>query len=293
MCIDFTSSSILKRLSANSLQKAEISFKKQLIANDFGNEDAYLSACLSEAERKILQERASALDLEQAELDALQMDRKFSLEELRRQHVSDLTLEEAEERKIQAAALLKELRQTMEAVSGKLKEEKGLSLKRAELAERVEKQRLECQRWEKLNDLIGSPDELKCLDFMQELTLEILIRNANRQLQKMADRYVIVKDEDNILSLGVIDKSQAGVRRPAKELSEEENFIVSLALASGFSRFSRVPGQKDKMDSVFLITSNAAHVEALKEHITAQIEIVPQEDGRSLINAPGCTCNAD
>lgn len=300
-------------IRADNLQKAELSFKKRLIANDFSNEDAYLSACLPEAERKILQERASSLDMEQAELEALHMDRNFSLEELRRQHVTDLTLEEAGERKIQTAALLKELQQSIGAISVRLEEEKNLALKRAELGERVERQRVEFRRWEKLHDLIGSADGQKYRNFVQELTLDMVIRNANRQLQKMLDRYFLVKDEDRPLSLSVIDNYQAGKQRSAKNLSGGESFIVSLALALGLSQMA---SQKIRVDSLFLdegfgtldeealdmalsaltglrregkLIGIISHVEALKERIATQIEVIPQGNGRSLIKAPGCT----
>jgi hypothetical protein len=69
------------------------------------------------------------------------------------------------------------------------------------------------------------------------------------------------------------------------ELSGGERFSVSLALALGLSQ---IAGRS--VFPIFLVNPDA---ETLKEHIAAQIEVVPQENGRSLINAPGCTCNTD
>jgi len=302
---------------AESLQKAEIAFKRQLIANDFSNEDSYLASCLPEAERRLLQERASALDMEKAELDALHIDRKFGLEELRRRHVSSLSLEEAAKMKSQAAASLKELQQAIGALSVRLKDDTDLFLKRTELTERLERQKKEYMRWENLHDLIGSADGQKYRNFVQELTFEMVIRNANRQLQKMMDRYFLVKDDERPLSLNVIDNYQAGKRRSAKNLSGGESFIVSLALALGLSQMA---SQKVRVDSLFLdegfgtldeealdmalstltglrregkLIGIISHVEALKERIATQIEIVPQGNGRSLIKAPGCVGNLD
>ncbi|MCL2009530.1 MAG: AAA family ATPase [Synergistaceae bacterium] len=298
-------------IRAAALQKAEIAFKKQLIANDFSNEDAYLSACLPEEERKVLHERASALDMEQAELDALFMDRKFGLEEQRRRHVAEFTLEEAEEGKIQTAAMLKELRQSIENVSVRLEGGDDLSLKRAELEERAERQRTECRRWEYLHNLINSADGQKSA---QEFTFEIILRNANQRLRKMTDRCFLVRDEKHPLSFSVTDNN--GEFRSAKNLSEGENFTVSLALALALSQLI---APKVKADSIFLddgfgsmndmneesldmalsalaglrregrligIVSNA---ESLKKRISSQIEVIPQENGHSLIKAPGCT----
>ena len=300
-------------IRAGSLQKAEMHFKKRLIANDFGNEDAYLSACWPEAERKTLQERASALDMEQVELNALHMDKKFGLEELRRRHMTDLTLEEAGEKKTQITAFLKELQQSIGSLSIRLEEEENLLLKRAELSDRVERQRIECRRWENLHDLIDADDELKHGNFAQELTFELLIRGANRQLQKMMDRYFLVINEEQPLSLDIVDNYQAGERRSAKNLSGGENFIVSLALALGLSQMI---SPKTKVESLFLdegfgsldeegldmalpaltelrregkLIGIISQAEALKDRIAAQIEVVPQGNGRSLIKAPGCT----
>jgi exonuclease SbcC len=297
---------------SDSLQKAEISFKKQLVANDFRNEDAYLSACLPEAERKVLQERAQSLSVERAELDARQMDKKFGLEELRRRHLTDSSLDETRERKNQTSGRVKELQQSIGALRSRLKNEEDFALKRQTLMAAVEKQRRECHRWEKLHDLIGSADGQKYRNFAQSLTFEMVIRHANQQLQKMMDRYFLVCDEGQTLGLKVVDNYQAGEIRSSKNLSGGESFIVSLALALGLSRMA---SQKVRVDSLFLdegfgtldeealdmalstltslrqegkLIGVISHVEALKERIGTQIEVIPQGDGRSVIRAPGC-----
>jgi exonuclease SbcC len=297
---------------ADSLQKAEISFKKQLVANDFRNEDAYLSACLPEAERKVLQERAQALSVERAELDARQMDKKFGLEELRRRHLTDSSLDETRERKDQTATRVKELQQSIGALRSRLKNEEDFALKKQDLMTAIEKQRREYHRWEKLHDLIGGADGQKYRNFAQSLTFEMVIRHANQQLQKMMDRYFLIGDEGQTLGLRVVDNYQAGEIRSSKNLSGGESFIVSLALALGLSQMA---SQKVRVDSLFLdegfgtldeealdmalstltslrqegkLIGVISHVEALKERIGTQIEVIPQGYGRSVIRAPGC-----
>jgi len=293
-------------IRAGNLQKAEIYFKKQLIANDFSNEDAYLSACLHETERKTLQERASSLDMQQTELDAMRVDKKFSLEELRRMHVTDLALEDSSEKKAQLDAQMKELRHSIDSLRIRLKEGEGLSLKKAELAERAEKQRTELLRWESLYNRVGGGQKHE-KNFEQELVFEMLLRGANRQLSRMTDRYSLAKNETHSLSLSVMG---GGGRLPPESLSGGESFIVSLALALSLSQMI---SQNVKVDSLFLnetgsldeealnmafsslgilkregrllgIVSNS---EALKKRVAAQIEIIPQGGGRSLIKAPG------
>jgi exonuclease SbcC len=298
-------------IRADSLQKAEISFKKQLISSDFRNEDSYLASCLPEAERKTLQEFAQALSMERAELDARRLDKKFGLEELRRRLLTDSTLEDTRERKTLAAAAHKEVQQSIGALRSRLRNEEGLAQKRRENLAKIEKQRLECYRWEKLYNLTGSADE-ESLDFTQSLTFEMVIHHANRQLQKMMDRYYLVRDEERTLELEVVDNYQAGEVRSVKNLSGGETFIVSLALALGLSQTA---SWKIRVNSLFLdeefdtldeealdmalstlanlrregkLIGVVSHAEALKERIAAQIEVIPQGDGRSVIQAPGC-----
>ena len=293
-------------IRAGNLQKAEIYFKKQLIANDFSNEDAYLSACLQETERKTLQERASSLDMEQTELETMRVDKKFGLEELRRMHVTDLALEDASEKKAQLAAQMKELRQSIDSLRIRLKEGEGLSLKKAELVERAEKQRMELRRWESLHNLVSADSGQKHEkhgNFAQELAFEMLLRGANRLLFRMTERYSLIKDEVRPLSLNVMS---SGGRLPPESLSAGESFIASLALALSLSQMA---GQNVKVDSLFLnetgsldeegldmafsafgvlkregrLLGIASNSEALKKRVTAQIEIIPQDDGRSVI----------
>jgi exonuclease SbcC len=161
---------------------------------------------------------------------------------------------------------------------------------------------------------MGSAEEQTSRDFLQALTFEMVIRHANRRLQKMTDRYVLVPVVDHRLSFEVIDNWQRGEPRPVKNLSGGENFVVSLALALGLSQTA---SPKVRVDSLFLdedfstldeesldmalfalaslrregqligVISNMSNVGALKERIPAQIEILPQENGRSVIQTPG------
>ena len=64
----------------------------------------------------MLQERAQSLSVERAELDARQMDKKFGLEELRRRHLTDSSLDETRERKNQTSGRVKELQQSIGAL---------------------------------------------------------------------------------------------------------------------------------------------------------------------------------
>jgi len=138
-----------------------------------------------------------------------------------------------------------------------------------------------------------------------------MIAHANQQLARMSDRYLLVHDKANPLELNVIDNYQAGEERSTKNLSGGESFLVSLALALGLSQMA---SHKVQVDSLFLdegfgtLDENAldtaleslaslqqtgkligiiSHVAALKDRISTQIIVTPQNGGKSTITGPG------
>ena len=140
-----------------------------------------------------------------------------------------------------------------------------------------------------------------------------MVSHANRQLEKMTDRYLLIRDERQPLELNVVDSYQAGEIRSTKNLSGGESFIVSLTLALGLSKMA---SQKVRVDSLFLdegfgtldeealetaletlsglqqdgkLIGIIFHVSALKERISTQINITPVSGGRSSLSGPGCT----
>ncbi|MDD2310733.1 MAG: SbcC/MukB-like Walker B domain-containing protein, partial [Desulfuromonadaceae bacterium] len=169
-----------------------------------------------------------------------------------------------------------------------------------------------CDRWERLHSLIGSGDGKKFRNFAQGLTFELMVAHANRQLQKMSDRYILVRDGAEPLELNVIDNYQAGEIRSTKNLSGGESFIVSLALSLGLSSMA---SRNVRVDSLFLdegfgtldedaletaletlsglqqdgkLIGIISHVPALKERIGTQIQVEAGSAGRSSLSGPGC-----
>jgi exonuclease SbcC len=160
--------------------------------------------------------------------------------------------------------------------------------------------------------LIGSADGKKYRNFAQGLTFEMMIGHANRQLQEMTDRYLLLRDATQPLELNVIDNYQAGEIRSTKNLSGGESFIVSLSLALGLSHMA---SKNVRVDSLFLdegfgtldeealetaletlsslhqdgkMIGVISHVSALKERISTQIQVTPNAGGRSQLSGPGC-----
>ncbi len=181
-------------------------------------------------------------------------------------------------------------------------------------AEREQKRRVE--KWGRLNLLIGSREGDKFSRMAQGITFDALLRYANVSLSRMTDQYVLVRDTEGgkPLELAVLDMYRAGEQRPVSNLSGGESFLVSLALALGLSEMS---SGKARIDSLFIdegfasldesyleaalqtlstlstregkLVGVISHVEALKERIDAQIEVIKRTGGRSTLSGPGVT----
>lgn len=176
----------------------------------------------------------------------------------------------------------------------------------------LEKQEQSYAKWSALHELIGSADGKKFRNFAQGLTFELMVAQANMQLQKMSDRYLLVRSETEPLELNVIDNYQAGEVRPTKNVSGGESFIISLALALGLAQMA---SENVRIDSLFLdegfgtldeqaldialetlaglqhegkLIGVISHVPALKERITTQIHVDILRSGQSIIQGPGC-----
>ncbi len=151
-----------------------------------------------------------------------------------------------------------------------------------------------------LNGLIGSADGAKFRKFAQGLTLNHLVFLANEQLNNLDGRYQLQCQQNETLSLEVLDTWQGDSIRDTKTLSGGESFLVSLALALALSD---LVSSKTSIDSLFLdegfgtldsdtleIALNAldslnasgkmigiiSHIEALKERIAVQVKVEKQ-----------------
>jgi len=228
------------------------------------------------------------------------------------QEVFPWDMEELEQQKNTCAASLNQVKDAVAACRHQLSENEKARARIKLQQEKIEARKKECRRWEKLDALIGSYDGKKYRNFAQGLTFELMVAHANRQLARMSDRYLLVRDVKEPLELNVIDNYQAGEVRSTRNLSGGESFLVSLTLALGLSSMA---SQKVRVDSLFLdegfgtldeealetaletlaglqqdskLIGVISHVTALKERISTQIEIIPGTGGRSQVSGPGC-----
>lgn len=291
------------------LQGIEEAFLARLSQAGFADEKAYQSACLPENERKTLAKQAYELDVENTELKAMESEKK-QLQVMDQQR--QITLERQEDL-VKAVELLlathKELQQEIGGIRQKLKDNDIVKQKRQAQVMVIQAQESECMRWEALNKMIGSADGKKYRNFAQGLTFAMLIDYANQQLQKLTDRYLLIRDD---LELNIIDRYQSDEVRSTKNLSGGESFIVSLSLALGLSHMA---SKNVRVDSLFLdegfgtldeealntaletlaglqqdgkLIGVISHVPAIKERISTQIQVTPLTGGRSQIVGPGC-----
>ena len=295
------------------LKTAETDFSAALIPAGFADEKSFLEARLPHEKQESLASRAKALDDAGTELNAKQKDRETRLATESAKKLTDKTLEELEPQFKADEESLKTLRDALASLKYRLSENTAAKERIKQKQSAIDAQKKECARWEKLHGLIGSADGKKYRNFAQGLTFELMVSHANRQLEKMTDRYLLIRDEQQPLELNVVDNYQAGEIRSTKNLSGGESFIVSLTLALGLSQMA---SRKVRVDSLFLdegfgtldeealetaletlsglqqdakLIGIISHVSALKERISTQINITPVSGGRSSMSGPGCT----
>ncbi|GAB1433056.1 AAA family ATPase [Spirochaetota bacterium] len=294
------------------LEALNASFLAELDKSGFADEEQFLIARLEPGQRAGLESKKRQLLERQTRLKARLEDKKAQLAIEQAKMLADQPLAELEGLFANQEQSLKELQADIASLNYKLTENKNAKGQIMERQSELEAQKTLCRRWQALHELIGSADGKKYRNFAQGLSFELMVDQANRQLQKMSERYLLVLDPEQPLELKVMDNYQAGEIRSTKNLSGGESFIVSLALALGLSRMA---SRKVRVDSLFLdegfgslddevldtaleslaslqqdgkLIGVISHVPALKERIGTQIRIVPQSGGKSLVSGPGC-----
>ncbi len=180
---------------------------------------------------------------------------------------------------------------------------------RAEIAPRLDAGERALQLWQGLDDLIGSSTGDAFAVFAQELTLDLLLLEANRRLSELARRYRLHKNVGGELEFVVVDLDLGGSRRSLQTLSGGETFLVSLALALALATLaapkSRVEtlfldegfgtldahslevalGALDSLQATGCQVGVISHVEGIAERIGAQVVVQPEGGGQSRVFA--------
>ncbi len=294
------------------LQNVTANFVTGLQENGFTDEAAFLASRLDPDKRNQLNLRARELDNSLTELKARKQDHENRLNQELALKVTAAELADLLPEKEKLNLALQKIRDEIGGLKQRLLDNHNARKKIRKKQALIEAQKRECHKWDKLYYLIGSADGKKFRNFAQGLTFELMVAHANRQLEKMTDRYLLLRDDQEPLELNVVDNYQAGEIRSTKNLSGGESFIVSLALALGLAKMA---SRKVRVDSLFLdegfgtldeesletaletlsglqqdnkLIGIISHVPALKERIATQITVTPATGGKSSISGPGC-----
>lgn len=296
-----------------TLDDTLIEFNQALQKKNFANKSQFLSARLNDADRKRLSEQAESLqyavkstaeNLEQARALLLTLDdvisTPYSLDEL-------LTQKQVAQE--QERSILQNLGKNQQIIEHANQERS----RQAKLCQLIAQKKQDMEIWSKLNELIGSSDGKKYRNFVQGLTLELMLYHANEVLKRMSERYILqhLSNDKTPLEIGIIDTQQGNEERSTKNLSGGESFIISLALALGLSAMS---SENIRIDSLFLdegfgtldeeildtalstlsalqdegkVIGIISHVATLKERIGTQIIVQKGANGSSRLLGAG------
>lgn len=302
-----------------ALHEAEMAFESQRLVCGAASAEDVRKRSLDEAKRaelNALEERlahrqtAATAKVEDAGLALSKAE--ASLQELGEEGEASTRVVELETERGEKDATRSELQQEVGALRAELERNATERTAQAELRRKRDAANTDYEQWKLVAELIGTDEGKAFADLVQALNLSAVIERANARLAGFMERYeldqVVSDTKMPRLDFLVVDRYQDNARRGTKSLSGGESFIVSLALALGLAdlRSSRLRidtllidegfgslDQKTLQDVLAALSalqeaSGAqigliSHVDAMKEVIPAQIEVVPLGDGRSKV----------
>lgn len=292
--------------------EAEAEFLAALPTAGFADPDAFASALLAPEQLVELGRIKEALDREGSVLTARLAEQVEALRRAEEEHRGSPAEAELVTARATLASELETLQQRIGADRERLAANSRGKQEQQKRRAALEAQRREQERWQLLHQLIGSADGKKFRVFAQGLTFDLMISHANQQLQRMNDRYLLLRDPSEPLELLVLDSYQAGEVRSTRNLSGGESFVVSLALALGLSAMA---SHNVRVESLFLdegfgtldeealdtalqtlaelhrcgtLIGVISHVPLLQDRIEVRIQVLPGSDGCSHLIGPGC-----
>ncbi|MEP4076994.1 AAA family ATPase [Haloferula sp.] len=277
-----------------------------LKTSEFDDVASLRDSLLEEDEEKVLTELKKGLELSKNELATKLSSTRETLARLKKEKTaSGENLEKIKTKKAELDEGLQVMVGRRATLKNDLDRNDKNRNKQAKQEAALKQDRDMMKSWDLLHALIGSGDGRKFRRFAQGISLDVLVRHANRHLERLSERYQLRRTEGQELELEIVDLFQAGVSRPMSSLSGGESFLASLALALGLSDLA---GRNVQIDSLFidegfgsldpetldvalsaleiLRLSNKtvgviSHVELLKERISTQIEVRRLPGGRS------------
>ena len=142
---------------------------------------------------------------------------------------------------------ISKLNQQVGVIEKELKEDAKKKNGISALKDKEEKARMEYERWQRLNRLIGDKEGKTFRTIAQSYIFDNILHSANVYLQKLEPRYTL-KTVSGTLYSALEDAHQGFASRDTSSLSGGESFLVSLALALALSDI----GQGLSVDTLFI-----------------------------------------
>ena len=291
----------------NDLETVSKTIQTAISTLDFDDIKKLEQAILSNREAEQIEDEYQKLNKTSIQKKQSLTDTKERLNKLQAKQQTDISISELDQMLDGLVFQQKENAENIGGIKEKLNHNDALKKQLEKHQDTIDKQQAAFEKWDELRQLIGSADGKKFRVFAQSLTLRKLSSLANRHLKQLNDRYFISMNEKEILELDIVDRYQGDNQRSMSTLSGGESFLVSLALALGLSDLA---GRNAQIQSLFIdegfgtldarsldlviqtlenLQSSGktigviSHVDALKERIYTQIQVVKQGHGFSTI----------
>ena len=286
-------------------------FRERLAGTHFADPEAVRAARLNAVEAERIENMQRALEAQSQTLAGQLSQVREQIKGLREACAPEG--EALEKLELDRKALEEQLKAGAEkrtTLRNELEQDERNRAARSQESGMIEELRLRLTTWRRLRELIGSHDGAKFRRFAQGLSLDVLVRHANRHLHRLSTRYQLRRTAGEELMLEIMDLHQANVTRPMLSLSGGESFLASLALALGLSDLA---GRNVRIDSLFIdegfgsldaetldlavaaldtlrlnnkTVGIISHVELLKERIPVQIRVEKLAGGQSVLHLP-------
>jgi len=289
--------------------KAELTLSEKLVQTPFQNIEGLRSSLLSTPEILRIQSIEEAIKTHSVRNHNLLAQVELDLANLATNNTPQgKELLDVQARHFEISKHTNQLRGDIAVAESNLRQDDHNCIQHAVLLKELDVDRKQLSIWQKLSSLIGSHDGKAFRKFAQGLSLDLLIKHANKHLSLLSNRYRLKRIVGELLDLEIQDLHQANATRPTASLSGGESFLTSLALALGLSDLA---GKNVRIDSLFIdegfgsldpealeIAVQAleslraknktigviSHIELLKERISTQIIIEKGSGGISTMS---------
>ncbi len=302
----------------HDLAQADVVYHQVLSEHGFADESAFLDARMDKKAFNLLKETRDQMDKTQQDLVSRQKQAQETFNAAKAQNHSMRAIDVVKGELNECSANIEQWNQAVGRKIEALDMQAKNDVKFAQISADIANKQLEYQRWDALNNLIGSSKGDVFRKYAQSFTFDILLDRANHYLQdkQLMTRFELIRKTatDMELEFYVHDYS-TGLPRSVENLSGGEKFCLCLGLALGLADMA---SENVQLDSLFideglgslddgtldlalsmltqLSQENGGrqvglitHVSRARDAILTRIEVRKLGGGRSELHGAGCT----